>query len=110
MEFVPSGPDKKGRNTIKEVRFYTRDVTLDREPKQLRIVVRIAPDGSKYYDHFEAQEKAPVGQSGKPLAEDSTQPFAGAAPSELGTLPSIAEHIPKGENRKHPTPEPTPAK
>ncbi|WP_448510006.1 LPD1 domain-containing protein, partial [Immundisolibacter sp.] len=90
-EFVAAEPDKKGRNTIKEVRFYERDVLLDGEPKRLRIVVRVAPDGSRYYDHFEAQEKAPAGQSGKPLAEDSTQPFTGAAPSEPSAESSIAD-------------------
>lgn len=90
-EFVAAEPGKKGRNTVKEVRFYESDVTLDGEPKRLRIVVRVATNGTRYYDHFEAQEKAPVGQSGKQDAPDLIQPFAGAVPSEPGTVSSIVE-------------------
>ncbi len=46
--FVGSGSDKAGRNTIKEVRLHERVVLLHRKPAKLRVVVRVAHDGSRY--------------------------------------------------------------
>ena len=78
-KFSHATPDKKGRNTIKEVRFYDREAVLDGKPVNLRVVVRVAPDGRRYYDHFEIKEKAPAGLSGKRDEPDSAQPFTEAS-------------------------------
>ncbi len=88
-EFVTSEPDKKGRNTIKEVRLYEQDVSIDGKDKRLRVVVRVAHDGSRYYDHFEIKEKAPAGQSGKRVQPGSLQPFTGAVPANAGADNSL---------------------
>jgi hypothetical protein len=74
-QYVRSEPDKAGRNTIKEVRFYQVPVSFNGENSLLEVVVRVASDGSRYYDHFEV--KNPAGQSGKPDNQDSNQPFTG---------------------------------
>ncbi len=92
--YVGSENDKSGRNTIKEIRFYDRDVVLDGKPAKLRVVVRVAQNGTRYYDHFEirGQEKAPAGQSGKQDGPDLIQPFTGAKPSEEGVSESVAQN------------------
>ncbi len=82
--FVSSEPDKKGRNTIKEVRFYEQDVLFNSKPGRVRVVVRVAADGARFYDHFEVKEKAPAGQSGKQDQPGSLQPFTEALPASPG--------------------------
>ncbi len=74
-KFVRSEEDKLNRNTIKEVRFYQVTAQLGNEKSQLEIVVRVAQDGNRYYDHIEI--KNPAGQSGKLDKQDSLQPFTG---------------------------------
>lgn len=81
-KFVSSAPDREGRNTIKEVRFYEVDVKAGEQSAVMRVVVRVASDGSRYYDHFELKEKAPAGMSGEQGDPGSLRPTAGAVPPE----------------------------
>ncbi len=101
--FVGSEPDKKNRNTIKEVRFYERDVDLDGLRATVRAVVRVAVDGARFYDHFEVKEKAPSGQSGKPVDPGSLQPFEEALPAKPGaaivTPTALSDKPPPGAAR-----------
>jgi hypothetical protein len=69
-QFVKTEPDKKGRNTIKEVRFYDCSVELQGVSAVVRAVVRVAPDARRYYHHFEVKEKALAGQPRKPENQD----------------------------------------
>ncbi len=91
--YVGSAQDKNGRSTIKEVRFYERDVLVDGAPARVRVVVPVAADGSRYYDHFElrGQEKATAGQSGKQDEPDSLQPFTGATQSADSARESLTQ-------------------
>ncbi len=96
-QFTGAEPDRKGRRNVLQARFYERDATFDGKSVRLRVVVRVAPDGSRYYDHFEvrstereAEKKdAPVGQSGEPGEPVSIQPFAEAssASPDGGSVP-----------------------
>ncbi len=98
-QFVRAEPDKKGRNTIKEVRFYDARVRAGEQEATITVVVRVAADGSRYYDHFEMKEKAPAGQSGKPVGPGSLQPFAGAVPTEADA-PIVSPPVPSGAEPK----------
>jgi hypothetical protein len=82
--FVKSEADKKQRNTIKEIRFYDREVSFINSNALIRVVVRVAPDGARFYDHFEVKEKAPAGQSGEQNNSDSIQPFTEASSTNAG--------------------------
>ncbi len=90
-KFSHAEPDNKGRNTIKEVRFYDLPIDLDGARSVLRAVVRVAADGRRYYDHFELKEKAPSGQPGKQVNPDSLRPFDGAAPNESDAGNSVLQ-------------------
>jgi Large polyvalent protein associated domain 22/Large polyvalent protein-associated domain 3 len=80
-KYTHSEPDDKNRNTIKEVRFYETTVNLGDEKAKLKIVVRVANDGNRYYDHYEIEN--PAGQSGKlTFKQDSLQPFTGLLSDE----------------------------
>ena len=80
-KYTHSEQDNKNRNTIKEVRFYETTVNLGDEKAKLKIVVRVANDGSRYYDHYEIEN--PAGQSGKlRFNQDSLQPFTGLLSKE----------------------------
>ena len=80
-KYTHSEQDNKNRNTIKEVRFYETTVNLGDEKAKLKIVVRVANDGNRYYDHYEIEN--PAGQSGKlTFKQDSLQPFTGLLSKE----------------------------
>lgn len=80
-KYTHSEPDDKNRNAIKEIRFYETTVNLGDEKAKLKIVVRVANDGNRYYDHYEIEN--PAGQSGKlTFKQDSLQPFTGLLSDE----------------------------
>lgn len=88
-QFVRSEPDKAGRNTIKEIRFYQAPVELQGIQTTLEVVVRVASDGNRYYDHFEI--KNPAGQLGKSDNQNSTQPFTGLVSLDDSSIISQTE-------------------
>ena len=72
--------DAKGRPNILAVHEYIADATLDGEPVQVRMIVREAYDGRRFYDHAVVEKGEPAGIPGEsgPKARSSAQPAAGS--------------------------------
>jgi hypothetical protein len=103
-QFVEAVPDKMARRTIKEIRYYDLPVTFNGDPVTVRVVVRVALDGARYYDHFE-QKKTPAGLSGEQGNPESIRPFTGAAESLDTAGMSVSQPGDKGKPALSRTPE-----
>jgi hypothetical protein len=110
-EFVSSAPDRQGRNTIREVRYYDAPAVFGGEPTTIRAVVRVTTNGTLYYDHFEEKNEAPAGQPGEPTESGSIRPFTGARPSDDGEriVPPPEEGDKTFSLRRHALPDLSPA-
>lgn len=59
--------DRYGRSNVKAFYNYETPVVVDGTPTAMRVVVREAPDGRRYYDHLElSPEKESPAQGGAP--------------------------------------------
>ncbi len=81
---ISTEPDKGNRNTIKAIHTYETPVSIAGQPVTIHTIVREMHDGKRFYDHFEAGEKAPSGMSGERTGTDSIQPTLGALPDKSG--------------------------
>lgn len=66
-------------------------------PDFLFAVVRLALDGDRFSDHYDADIATPSGMSGERIGTDSLQPTLGAAPDESDNL-NVIEESNKGNN------------